>query len=161
MRTILTSLTLLFVFLNAMEAKHHYTFYSIVSLSAPEAKDVQFAIEAHLDLGDRCQYIPKINAFEVISEDALDAFKIKNALNKRGYFIHLDAARTVLHEGNEKSTIHDEEHALRKAWFALHHQHFNLPADAPVEILSQKEFDGLHPEKRDKIQAIKTIIILP
>lgn len=124
-------------------------------------KEVQFFIEAQLELGDRCQYISKINAFEVISNERIDALKIKNALNKKGFFIWLEEVPETLVAGTQKSAIQDEERALRNAWFAIHHSEFNLAADASVEILTQSEFDSLHPLKKEKIQALKTIVILP
>lgn len=161
MRTILTTLTLMFLFLNSVQSKHHYTFHSIVSLSAPEAKEIQFLIEAQLQLGDRCQYSSKISAFEVISSEAIDAIKIKNALNKRGFFIWLDEAPALVVASVQKSAIQDEDLALRQAWFAAHHYDFDLAANAPVEILTQTEFNALHPQKKEKIQALKTIVILP
>lgn len=161
MRTILTTIALMFFFLNAVQSKHHYTFHSIVSLSAPEVKEVQFFIEAQLELGDRCRYSSKINAFEVISAEAIEAVKIKNALNKRCFFIRVDEAQMLVAAGTQKSAIQDEDLALRRAWFAIHHNDFDLAADAPVEILTQTEFDALHPQKKEKIQALKTIVILP
>jgi hypothetical protein len=162
MRTTLTILALVLLFAQPVLSKHHYTFQSLLTLNLTQVKEVQFILEKQLQNGDACTFVEKSKCFEVTSEDPLEVEKLKNSINKAGYFFHViqnTNPEAVLLNKNSEGLSEDQK--LRQRWFELHHMALDLELDAAVEILTEEEFNALHPQKRAKIQEIKTIVILP
>ena len=162
MRTTLTILALVFLFAQPVQSKHHYTFQSLLTLNLTQVKEVQFILERQLQIGDECTYVQKSKSFEVTTSQPIEAEKLNNAINKAGHFFRVVQGSHPEELTLDKSTAsHSEEQMLRRRWFEINHMALDLELDAAVEILTEEEFNALHPEKRAKIQEIKTIVILP
>lgn len=162
MRTTLTILALVFLFAQPVQSKHHYTFQSLLTLNLTQVKEVQFILERQLQIGDKCTYVQKSKSFEVTSSQAIDAEKLTNAINKAGHFFQLiQSSHPEAMTLNKNTASLSEDQSLRQRWFEIHHSALDLDLDAAVEILTEEEFNALHPEKRAKIQEVKTIVILP
>lgn len=162
MRTALTILALVCLFTQPVQSKHHYTFQSLLTLNLTQVKEVQLILERQLQSGDACTYVEKSKSFEVTSTASLDVEKLKNVINKAGHFFRvIESSNPEALSLNKNTPALSEDQMLRKRWFELHHMALDLELDAAVEILTEEEFNALHPQKRAKIQEIKTIVILP
>ncbi len=162
MRTVLTILALVLLHALPAQSKHHYTFQSLLTLNLTEVKEVQLILEKQLQSGDVCAYVAKSKSFEVTCSAPLDAEKIKNSINKAGHFFRvIQANPTSGLPLTKNAQTSNEDRQLRQRWFELHHAALDLDINTAVEILTEEEFNTLHPEKRAKIQEIKTIVILP